>query len=318
MTTRDPGWELYRSFLAVLREGSLSAAARSLGLTQPTIGRHIRQLENALGTPLFTRSPHGLAPTAAAATLEPHAAAMAGAAAALLRAAPGQTSQTQGVVRIAASEIIGAEVLPPILADFRRAHPGVVIELSLSDRMEDLLRRDADIAVRMARPTQGALVARHIGRVPLGLFAHRRYVEARGRPAGMGELAQHAMIGFDRETASIRALRRLGLRMRREDFAFRADSHLAQLAAIRSGVGIGICQVPLARLDPELVHVLPHEFAMALDMWLAMHQDLRASGAVRATFNHLGPALAVDARGSARSGGMAGECGARALRSGPL
>jgi len=295
MAVQDPGWELYRSFLAVLREGSLSAAARSLRLTQPTIGRHIRQLETALKTPLFTRSQHGLAPAEAAFALAPHAEAMAGAAAALLRAAAGR-EQAQGVVRIAASEIIGVEVLPPILADVRSRHPGIVIELSLSDRVEDLLRRDADIAVRMARPTQGALVARHIGRVRLGLHGHRRYLAARGRPVRMAELAQHAVIGFDRETASLRALRRLGLDLRREDFALRADSHLAQLAAIRAGVGIGICQVPLARRDPDLVHVLADELAMALDMWLAMHQDLRASRPIRAVFDHLGTALSAYVR----------------------
>jgi DNA-binding transcriptional LysR family regulator len=292
MAAREPGWELHRSFLAVLREGSLSGAARSLGLTQPTIGRHIRQLETALNTTLFTRSQHGLAPTDAAFALEPHAATMAGAAAALLRAVSGRTVQAQGVVRIAASEIIGAEVLPPILADFRSAHPGVVIELSLSDRMEDLLRRDADIAVRMARPAQGALVARQVGRTTLGLHAHRGYLAARGRPAGMRELAQHALIGYDRETASLRALRRIGLDLRRENFAFRADSHLAQLAAIRAGLGIGVCQTALARRDPDLVHILPDAFAMALDMWVAMHQDLRGSPAMRAMFDHLAAALA--------------------------
>jgi DNA-binding transcriptional LysR family regulator len=292
MTTQDPGWELYRSFLAVLREGSLSGAARSLGLTQPTIGRHIRQLETALKTPLFTRSQLGLAPTAATFALEPYAEAMAGAAAALMRAAAGQSIQPRGVVRIAASEIIGAEVLPPILADFRRAHPGVVIELSLSDRMEDLLRRDADIAVRMARPTQGSLVARQVGRTILGLHAHRGYLAAHGRPTGMRELAQHALIGFDRETASLRALRRMGLDLRRENFAFRADSHLAQLAALRAGLGIGVCQTAVVRRDPDLVHILPDAFAMALDMWVAMHQDLRGSPAMRAMFDHLAAALA--------------------------
>jgi DNA-binding transcriptional LysR family regulator len=300
MTTREPGWELYRSFLAVLREGSLSGAARSLGLTQPTIGRHIRQLETALKTPLFTRSPHGLAPAEAAFALEPHAEAMAGAASALLRAVAGQSVQAQGVVRIAASEIIGAEVLPRILADFRRAHPGVVIELSLSDRMEDLLRRDADIAVRMARPTQGSLVARQVGRTVLGLHAHRRYLAARGRPASMAELAQHALIGFDRETTSLRALRRMGLDLRRENFAFRADSHLAQLAAIRAGLGIGVCQTAVARRDPDLVHILPAAFAMAIEMWVAMHQDLRAGRAMRAMFDHLATALADYARATDR------------------
>src|SRR5215472_3658928 len=203
MTSTEPGWELYRSFLAVLQDGSLSAAARSLKLTQPTIGRHVEQLELTLGARLFTRSPHGLMPTEAARTLEPHARAMAGAAAALVRAASGKASQTHGTVRIAASEIIGAEVLPAMHTEFRAMNPGVVVELSSSDRTEDLLRREADVAVRMVRPTQASLIARHVGHVTVGLHAHRRYVEARGKPASLAQLARHTLIGFDRETAAI-------------------------------------------------------------------------------------------------------------------
>ena len=236
MDKNAPGWELYRTFLAVLREGSLSGAARSLGLTQPTAGRHIQQLESSLGTALFTRSQNGLRPADAAHRLEPHALTMANAADALIRAIAGADLGAQAVARIAASEVVGAEVLPAILTEFRTRHPGVTIELSLSDRTEDLLRREADIAVRMARPKQGSLIARRVGSVTVGLHAHRRYLAAHGKPAGMGQLSQHALIGFDRETASIRALQRLGLRLRREDFALRTDSHLAQ-PAIRQDLG---------------------------------------------------------------------------------
>ena len=144
MAKRDPGWELYRSFLAVLREGSLSGAARNLGLTQPTVGRHIQELESLLDTTLFTRAQNGLRPTDMGHALKPHAQIMAGAAAALIRASAAKDFEAHAVVRIAASEIVGVEVLPPILTEFRARHPGVVIELSLSDRTEDLLRRDAD------------------------------------------------------------------------------------------------------------------------------------------------------------------------------
>lgn len=288
---KEPGWELYRSFLAVLREGSLSVAARSLGLTQPTVGRHVRQLESALGAALFTRSQSGLRPTAAAHALEPHAQAMAGAAAALIRAIAGKDFDAHAVVRIAASEIVGAEVLPPILTAFRARHPGVSFELSLSDRTEDLLRRDADIAVRMMRPKQDSLVARRVGSVTVGFHAHRRYLDRHGRPGNVAQLAKHVLIGFDRETASIRALRRLGLRLKRDDFAFRSDSHLAQLAAIRAGFGIGLCQTGIARRDPDLIRVLPGDFAFELEVWLAMHEDLRASAPMRAVYDHLAAAL---------------------------
>ncbi len=142
----DPGWELYRSFLAVLAEGSLSGAARRLGLSQPTIGRHIESLEAALGgLVLFTRSPQGLLPTDAALALEPHVRGMASAAEAVVRTASGEAGEAKGAVRITASEVIGGEVLPPILTDLHEAHPGIVIELVLANHTQDLLRREADI-----------------------------------------------------------------------------------------------------------------------------------------------------------------------------
>src|ERR1700742_4457907 len=291
MTTKDPGWELCRSFLAVLREVSLSGAARALGLTQPTVGRHVQELESSLGAVLFTRAQSGLRPTQVAYTLEPHAQNMAGAAAAAVRAISEKSSEARAVVRIAASEIMGAEVLPSILTDFRARHPRVIVELSLSDRVEDLLRRDPDIAVRMVRPKQGSLVARRIGRVTVGLHAHRHYLHESGQPNNVTELAQHVLIGFDRETASIRALQRLGLKLRRHDFAFRTDSHLAQLSAIRAGFGIGICQTVIARRDSNLVRGLPNDFAFDLEVWITMHQDLRATHPMRSISDYLAVAL---------------------------
>ena len=152
MTVRTPHWDELRTFIEVARDGSLSGAARRLGLTQPTVGRHIDALEAALGLSLFTRSPRGLTPTPAALALVPHVEAMAASADALARAASGEASADRGVVRVTASDVIGCEVLPPILAAFRAVHPGIAIELALTNRNEDLARRDADIAVRMVRP----------------------------------------------------------------------------------------------------------------------------------------------------------------------
>ena len=159
MNSIEPSWELYRSFLAVLREGSLSGAARALELTQPTIGRHIDALERSLRASLFTRAQNGLSPTDAALELQPYAESMEASSRALLRAVASSRDEIRGTVRITASEIIGAEVLPPILADLQRDHPQLVVELVLSNRTEDLLRREADIAVRMVRPQQQALAA---------------------------------------------------------------------------------------------------------------------------------------------------------------
>lgn len=287
MTSHEPDWTLWRSFRAVMREGSLSAAARTLQLTQPTVGRHIGELESALQTALFTRSPSGLEPTATAIELAPRAEAMADTAAALVRIASGEADQMRGAIRITASEIIGAEVLPPMVGTFRDRHPATAIELVLSNQTEDLLRRQADIAIRMVRPTQSALVARKLGHVTLGLHAHRRYIAAHGLPESVADLDRHTFIGFDSDTASIRALRSVGLSVDRESFAVRTDSDLAQLAAIRAGIGIGACQFGLARRDPDLVHVLPEAFIFNLEVWVAMHEDLKGVRRMRAMFDHL-------------------------------
>ncbi len=291
MAESSPGWELYRSFLAVMREGSLSAAARSLGMTQPSLGRHMRELETALGAVLFARSPQGLTPTELARELVPHAEAMASASAALQRTASAGKDDIRGAVRVSASEVIGAEVLPPILTDFRQRHPGIVIELVLSNQSTDLLRRDADIAVRMVRPTQDALVARHLGQIELGLFAHRRYLEAHGRPAALGDLPSHALIGFDTEMPYMRRMRPEGLPYARELFAWRTDSDLAATAALRAGFGLGFMQAPLARRDPQLVRLLAEEVSIPMDTWVVMHEDLRQSVRVRRLFDHLADAL---------------------------
>jgi len=291
MTDAPPGWQLYRSFLAVMRLGSLSAAARRLQLTQPTVGRHVEALERSLALALFTRSRSGLMPTPAALDLLPHAEAMEAAAEALLRAASGEAQEERGTVRLTASEIMGAEVLPPILAQFAAAHPGIAVELVLSNRSEDLLRRDADIALRMVRPRQEALVARRLGTVGLGLYAHRRYLRRFGHPASVEALRQHPIIGYDRHLPSWQSVGPSPVAITREDFAFRSDSDLAQLAALRAGIGIGGCQHAIARRDPALVPVLPRVFAFRLEMWLAMHEDLRTTRRVRLVFDHLVPAL---------------------------
>ena len=293
MVQRDPKWETYRSFLAVMTEGSLSAAARKLSLTQPTLGRHIDQLEADLGLPLFTRSQAGLIPTQAARELLPHAQAMASAASALVRAASGTDTEERGTVRLTASVMVGGEVLPAILARFHEAHPHIAIELVLSDATQDLLRRDADIAVRMVRPTQGALVAKRIGRVGFGLFAHRRYLEKHGAPKSLEDLRHHAIIGFDKETPFIQALRKSGLPLAREMFALRSDADLAQLAALRAGFGIGVTQLGIGRREPDLVALLPGALKFELEIWLAMHKDLRATKRMRLLFDRLAQDLAA-------------------------
>lgn len=283
----DIGWELYRSYLSVLKEGSLSGAARALGVAQPTVGRHVAALEKALGLALFTRSQLGLIPTEAALELQAHAEAMNASAAALKRAAESQGEGVKGTVRVTASEVVGVELLPPLIAQLQREHPLLKVELMITNKVQDLLRREADIAVRMTQPKQDLLVARRVGQVELGLHAHKAYLRGRGVPASLAELADHALIGFDEETPFIRSARKAFPTWRREAFALRSDSDLAQLALIRAGAGIGICQVALARRDPQLVRVLPRVATLHLETWLTMHEGLRNSPRCRVTFDAL-------------------------------
>lgn len=299
MDKKDIDWGLYRSFLAVMREGSLSGAARALQMTQPSIGRHIDALESALAVVLFTRAPRGLNPTPTALALLAPVEAMAAAMQHALRVTS-SLSETRGTVRITASQIIGGEVLPAILMRYREAHPQVVIELVLSNKNEDLLNREADIAVRMMRPTQKALIAKHIGPVGIGLYAHRRYVQAHGLPNSLPEFFQHAIIGFDQD-ASIAALaKQVGIDISRDLFVFRTDSDLAQLAALRAGMGIGGCQIGIARQDSDLIPILAEQLTMRLDMWLATHSGLRQSRLVMDLYAFLSDELSQYANSSAR------------------
>jgi DNA-binding transcriptional LysR family regulator len=263
----------------------LSGAARQLGITQPTVGRHIAALETALGVVLFTRSPSGLLPTAVARTLRAHAETMERTAAALERAASAQGDEVRGVVRVSASEVIGVEVLPPILTQVRQAYPHLKVELVLTNRLSDLLQLEADIAVRMVRPSQEQLLARRIGLIEVGLHARDDYLQQHGTPLLMQDLAGHSVIGFDQENAFIRSLAITGFE--RSAFALSSDSDLAQLALIRAGAGIGGCQVQLAKRDPCLRRVLPEGFALKLDTWVTMHEDLRNSPRCRVMFDAL-------------------------------
>jgi DNA-binding transcriptional LysR family regulator len=282
-----PDWDHYRSMLAVIDAGSLSGAARVLDLSQPTVGRHVEALEAALDAPLFTRSATGLNPTRLALALEPHARAMAAAAETLARTAAGDPDSARGVVRVTASEIVAVEVLPEILTRFRHAHPLIDIELSAANRQEDLLRRDADVAVRMVRPAQDALLARRIGEVRIGMFAHRDYVERFGAPESIEDLRRHTVIGFDRGQIIPSARASVNIDITPELFALRTDSDIAQIAALRAGFGICALQEPLAAREPDLVTVLPGQVSFALEVWVVMHEDLRADRRARLMFDHL-------------------------------
>ncbi|MFN3661358.1 LysR family transcriptional regulator [Yoonia sp.] len=285
----DPDWTLYRTFAAVLENGSLSAAGRLLGMTQPSVSRHIDQLEAALGTKLFLRTHRGMSPTETAERLRPHVETLAAGSAAIRRVVS-QTSEVAGTVRLSATEIVGTEYLPPILASIRRAHPAIEIDLSLSHSVEDLLQRQADIAIRMAEPKQLSLVTRRLRDVEVGLYAHSDYLARKGTPETMADLLERDLIGFDTQTATALALAQRYPALNRAAFALRTDSNIAQYAAIKEGYGIGPCHVPLARRTPCLIRVMP-EISATSGMWLVMHEDLRATAVCRTVFDALGRGL---------------------------
>ena len=286
-------WELCRSFLAVLRAGSLAGAARTLGVAHPTIRRHIEELEAGLGSALFARSPSGLAPTELAESLRNSAQTMEDAFEQLVRTASGAGDAVEGTVRITASEVMSVEVLPPILATLKRTHPGLLFELVVTDDVVDVLRHEADIAIRLVRPKQGDLIAKCVGRVPFGLFATGRWLETHAANMGMGDLlrGQH-LIGYDRSRFLLDALAATGVQAERRDFGFRSDSTLAQLAALRAGLGVGVWQLPLAARDPALERVLPNVRG-ELEVWVLSHRDLLGSRRVRACMDALSHDLAA-------------------------
>jgi DNA-binding transcriptional LysR family regulator len=280
-----PDWDNYRSLLAVLEEGSLSGAARALGLTQPTIGRHIEAVEQALKRPLFVRSQHGLSPTEAAVALRPYAEALKASAEALVRAASCDPDEVRGAVRITASEVIAAEVLPYILTDLAEREPGLSFEVEASDRNLDLMSRAADVAIRMAPPQQQRVIAVKTGEAEIGVYATEGYIARRGRLERIEDADRHVLIGFDRMTSLVRAAVEVHDLPPRETFTLRTDGDLTALGAIRAGLGIGFCQTGIARRE-GWVRMLP-QLSLPLPCWVAMHEDLKTNPACRRTFDAL-------------------------------
>lgn len=285
-------WNLVRSFLAALDHGSLLAAARALGTTQPTVGRHIAELEVQLGVVLFERTGRGLLPTETALRLAASAQAMEEGAHGLARSVSGTEDAASGTVRITASQPVACVLLPPVLARMRLELPGIQVELVASNQVSNLLRREADIALRMVQPTQASLVARRIAKVTLGPYAHRDYLRRRGTPRAPKDLLDHDLIGDDRDAAVLRGFARMGLPVGPEAFAFRTDDLMACIGAVRAGLGIGFIADYVARGDPDLRSVLPALKIPPLPVWLTVHREIRTSRRIRAVYDFLGDAVA--------------------------
>ena len=280
-------WPWLRSFVAVLQTGSLTAAARQLNTTQPTVGRHIRALERQLGETLFDRQPDGLIPTARATEIYERAAAVEEAVSGLMASIGQATPQLSGLVRVTTSMVFAVELLPGLMQDLLRRHRGLQVEVIASDDVRNLLRREADIAVRLVRPQQGEVIAAKVGELQMGLFARRDYLARQGTPSRPPELRSHSLIGYEDAKATVDAMAQIGLVVEAAQVRVRTDNFLAQLAAIRAGCGIGACQLWLADRYPELERVLPDAKPWQFPVWVAAHDDLNRSRRIRVVFDHL-------------------------------
>ena len=295
-------WALVRSYLAVMDAGSVSAAARATQGHQPTISRHLAELESQLGVALFERTGRGVRPTAAGLEVLPAARQMQAAAEALARGVARGREATRGTVRITASQVVATWLLPPLVAQFQRAEPGIAIEIVASNAVQNLLRREADIAVRMVRPDQGSLIARKVGDVALGAWAHADYLARAGTPRTPAEFARHRLIGYDRDEAILRGMARFGLAMTAADFTLRTDDQVANGQLIVAGGGIGFAADYWAALWPQLQRVMPELPIPPLPCWLAVHRELRGNGVVKRVYEFLAESIPGVLSGQARAG----------------
>lgn len=279
-------WTSLRDFLAVAEAGSLSAAAKGLRVSQPTVSRRIAALEGDLDARLFNRTARGLELTEAGEKILSHARRMNQEAQAVARAATGIDSGLEGTVRFSMTEGIGVEWLTGELAEFRRAYPGIRIEVLIDNAAANLLRREADIAVRLFRPEQANLIARKVGLHAIGLFAAKDYLAKRGTPARIEDLAAHDFIGFDEAYLQMSQARWLAKHVPADRVIYSSNSLLGQLAATRAGLGIGAHSCLIGNRDASLSRVLPEIEAARQEVWLVTHSDLRRSARIRAAFDY--------------------------------
>lgn len=280
-------WSLVRAFLGVAETGSLSAAARRLNLSQPTLGRQIKQLEEQLGVRLFERQPRGFTLSETGATLLGPAQAMREAFGRFSLTAAGRDAQMRGTVRITASEVMARHALPALIAEMRAREPEIEIELAPSDTSENLLFREADIAVRMYRSTQLDIITKQIADAPVGVYAATRYLDRRGRPETPDDLLSHDIVGYDRDDRIIQGMRALGFPASRSSFAVRCDDQNTYWELVRAGCGIGFTQQLVAEPDAAVERLLPDLPLGPLPVWLAAPEAMRSNPRIKRVWDML-------------------------------
>jgi DNA-binding transcriptional LysR family regulator len=290
----DLDWSTLRDFLAVAKTGSLSRAAQQLKVSQPTLSRRIAALEEQLGTRLFVRTPRGLLLTDEGEGVLEGARRVEHEALAIERKADASQQSLTGSVRISLTEGLGTVWLPQKLASFHDRHPGLCVELLVENRAVDLVRREADIAVRMFRPNQPDLIAKHVGDVVMGLYAAKSYLKKHGRPQHTDDLKDHTLVGFDESLGRNPAVQKFESLFLPEKIVHRSSSFMGQLAGTRAGIGLGVHDCFMADAVPELERLMPRYFHHTLQAWLVTHPDVRRSARIRAVYDFISDAFMSD------------------------
>ncbi|ASM75450.1 HTH-type transcriptional regulator DmlR (plasmid) [Pseudosulfitobacter pseudonitzschiae] len=290
-------WNQARAFLATIEEGSLSAAARALGQTQPTLSRQVAQLEDVLGIELFRRVGRSLVPTEAAFDLLDHVRAMRDAALGVSLAASGRSQAIEGRVSITATNFMATRALPPVLKRLRAIAPGIEVEIIASNELRNLMRREADIAIRHARPEQPELIARLVNETAANLYASTEFLDRCGHPQSHAELETLDFIGFEHDHAErlLPILNERGIMVTRQNFRLVSASGSVILELVRQGLGIGLMSRDMAATAPGLSIVLPDFQPIPVPVWLVTHRELHTSRRIRLVFDLLADALSRDA-----------------------
>lgn len=288
-------WAGLQDFLAVAEAGSLSGAARTRGVSQPTIGRRIEQLERELNALLFNRTSKGLTLTETGERILGHARRMTEEALAVERLATGADQRIEGTVRVTLTDLMGTRWLPALLPEFQRRYPTLRLEVAVDNRTLDLVRREADIAVRFARPQQLDLVARKAMSYCYGLYASKQYLKRRGTPESIRDLPGHDFVGYDEAVIRHAGLKRIERLFGDGRVVHRATGNSGVLAAITEGMGTGLSACYFADAEPRLVRLLPERFDFEFECWVATHEDLYRSARIKAVFDFLVERLQAEA-----------------------
>ena len=287
-------WGSLKDFVVVAEAGSLSSAARRLGVSQPTVGRRIDQLEKQLNAALFSRTPRGLVLTETGEQILERARRVEEEALAIERMAAGANQQLEGTVRISLTEDLGTWWLPDKLAKFHAQYPALRIEANLNNRMVNLVRREADIAIRLSRPQQPDLIARKVAVLAYGLYASHTYLARHGEPSGWRDLRHHYHVGFEHAIADMPAIERMERFFGADRIRHRSNNYPAQLEATAAGLGIGAHCRFQANRDERIQRVLRDVADHRRDVWLLTHTDMRRSARIRAVYDFLAEALNND------------------------